>query len=110
MVLRKVDNVEIARRGILRNYYEIRAPSPSSRYWYRRLSKDTFKSWQHNQWFQPIAVVEGGAMTWWWYRGEFYVESDGYSAEEVELLVWDRELEKHEELERRRKESLSQSN
>jgi len=58
---------------------------------------------------QPVAVARSTrhGETYWWYKDKFYVEDDGYSSEEVQLLLWQREERHQRKLERLRKEMLS---
>ena len=58
---------------------------------------------------QPVAVPRSTrhGETYWWYKNKFYVEDDGYSSEEVQLLLWQREERHQRKLERLRKEMLS---
>jgi len=45
--------------------------------------------------------------TLWWYKDEFYVEKDGYTSEEVQLLLWETEHKRTRKFERLSKEMLS---
>jgi len=54
---------------------------------------------------QPVCLTSLciGGKTWWWYRGEFYTETEGYSSEEVRLLLWEKAERRRRKLERLRK-------
>ena len=53
-------------------------------------------------------MLSAEGRTWWWYKDEFYHENDGYTSEEVKLLLWERAQKKRRKLERLRKEMLSE--
>jgi hypothetical protein len=108
VALRKVTNVRITRYGGWRVHYEIRAPAGGGQYWRRRVSQDEYSNLKEAQRHGPICVLMAEGRTWWWYRDEFYHENDGYSSEDVKLLVWDREKRKERKIERLRKEMLSE--
>lgn len=107
MALRKVTNVEVVRGGFFRTHYEIRAPTRGREYWYRRFSQEEYDRLKERQRSQPVAMLWSEGRIWCWYKSEFYHENDGYSSEDVRLLLWDREQKKKRKLERLRKEMLS---
>lgn len=59
---------------------------------------------------QPVAVatIEHLGKTYWWYKDEYYMEDDGHSSQEVQLLLWERVQKHKRKLERLRKEMLSE--
>ena len=61
---------------------------------------------------EPVSLgrIEDGrhrGSTLWWHKDEFYVEKDGYSSEQVHLLLWEREQKQTRKFARLRKEMLS---
>lgn len=52
---------------------------------------------------QPVCVCTSEGRTWWWYRGEFYTETEGYSSEQVKLLLWEKDERQRKKFERLRK-------
>lgn len=114
MALRKVANVQVKRvrlGGFLRPKlgFEFRVPMRGSRYtyWRWRVSEELYESLKEQQQSEPKSVLRAEGRTWWWYKHAFYAENDGYSAEDVKLLLSDREKKKQRKLERLRKEMLS---
>jgi len=109
MALKKVGNVKIVQGGVFRRHYEFRVPGRGSSYWWRRVSEEDYEIMKRGQSLGVAMWVLGAeGRTWWWYQGDFYVESDGYSSEEVQLFLWDREQKKQRKVERLRKEVLSE--
>jgi len=107
MALRKVGNVEIVQGGVFRLHYEFRVPTRGSSYWYRRVSVEEYEHIRESQRSLPQCVLRAQGRSWWWYQGEFYHENDGYTSEEVRLLLWERDQKKRRKVERLRKELLS---
>jgi len=108
MPLRKATNVNIKKCGGLRVHYEFRAPTRGGRYWCRRVSKDEYSRLKESQRHEPIPVLMVEGRTWWWYRNEFYHENDGYSSQDIKLLLWDRDKKRERKLQRLRKEMMSE--
>jgi 5-methylcytosine-specific restriction endonuclease McrA len=108
MGLRKVGNISITPGGFFKRHYQFQAPTRGSSYWYREVSAEEYDRLTQSQLHTPQRVLRAEGRSWWWYRGRFYVESDGYSAEEVKLLLWDKEQKRERKLARLRKEMLSQ--
>jgi 5-methylcytosine-specific restriction endonuclease McrA len=107
MGLRKVGDVSIVPGGFFRRHYEFRAPTMGSRYWYRQVSEEEYERLRESQRYSPQCVLRAEGESWWWYRDEFYIESDSDSAEEAERLLRDRKQKKEQELARLREEMLS---
>jgi hypothetical protein len=83
--------------------------APSTDRW---LSKKDHLEAKALQKSKPVSVgtMLGGRYhlsTFWWYQDEFYAENDGYTAEEVQLLLWEREQRRDRKLQRLKKEMLS---
>ena len=62
---------------------------------------------------EPVSVgtIDSGRQkgkSLWWYEDEFYVENDGYTSEEVQLLLWEREQRRKSRFQRLKKEMLSE--
>ena len=62
---------------------------------------------------EPVSLGKGlngkqSDKTLWWYQNEFYTEKDGYSSEQVKLLLWEKERKKERKFARLRKEMLSE--
>ena len=108
MALRKVGNVRIVQGGVFRRHYQFQAPTRGSSYWYRQVSVDEYEHLRQSQLSRPQCVLTAEGRSWWWYQGQFYVENDGYSQEEVKLLLWDRHQKREHKLQRLRKEILSE--
>lgn len=77
------------------------------------LCKKEYREARNLQSSKPVLVgtVEVGRhhdKAMWWYQDEFYVENDGYSSEQVQLLLWEREQKKKRKFDRLRKEMLSE--
>lgn len=107
MALTRVGNVRIVQGGVFRTHYEFRAPTRGGQYWYCKVSKQRYEHLQELQQSEPVSVLRAEGRTWWWYQREFYQESDGYTSEEVKLLLWERDQKKRRKVERLRKELLS---
>lgn len=78
-----------------------------------QISETEYKQWKRLQLDKPVSIgtVRAGkqrSKTLWWYKDEFYVEKEGYSSEEVQLLVWEREQRQKRKFGRLRKEMLSE--
>ena len=62
---------------------------------------------------EPVCLAkfihEGGKdETLWGYQDEYYTEKEGYTSEQVQLLLWERERKKERKFTRLRKEMLSE--
>jgi 5-methylcytosine-specific restriction endonuclease McrA len=113
MALRKVNNVTVKRASIGSFWrpkpgYEFQAPTRGSQYWYRRVSEEWYQYMYERQQSEPVLVLDTEGRNWWWYQHEFYHENDGYTSEDVKLILWDREQKKTRRIQRLRKEMLSQ--
>jgi len=62
-----------------------------------------YKRKNARQRIQPVRLYALEGKTWWWYRGEFYTETEGYSPEEVKLLLWEKDERRRRKFERLRK-------
>ena len=75
----------------------------------RPLSKHDSDRYNRLQWSQPVNLWEDRARgeTYWWYQDDLYLDTDGYSSEEVQLLLCQREDARKRKFERLRKELLA---
>lgn len=74
------------------------------------VSRTEFDQAKELQATEPVSLL---TQTWsgktlWWYKEEFYIENDGYTSEEVKLLLWEREQRRKRKFQRLRKEMLSE--
>lgn len=77
------------------------------------LSAKEYRRAKKLQLSQPVSVgkLSSGKhrdKTLWWYQDEFYVENDGYTSEEVQLLLWEKEKKRRRKFQRLKKEMLSE--
>lgn len=108
MGLRKVTNIEVAKCGVFSKHYEVRIPTEYGLLT-GRMSQETFFATLEDQRSRPERLHSLKGTTWWWYQAEFYAEDDGYSAEEVKLLLWEAEQERERRFERLRREMAAGS-
>ncbi len=78
-----------------------------------RMSKKHYVRAKELQSSEPVSVgtIEDGkhkGKTLWWYKDQFYAENDGYSSEQVQLLLWEKEQRQKRRFQRLRKEMLSE--
>lgn len=61
-------------------------------------------SWQDElhaeQQSRPVSLARSGGRVWWWFEGEFYWESGGYSGRDVLALIRDRQRRSAQKLDR----------
>jgi hypothetical protein len=65
----------------------------------RGLSRAAYARAAREQREVPVAVLEADGRTWWWHRDRFWCESEGLRAEDVLVLVEQRERRKRRRLE-----------
>lgn len=61
------------------------------------LSETDYQRWLRRQENTPVEVMRCEGVTWWMFNGKFYLEDEGYTADEVKLKIL--ELERVEKLE-----------
>ncbi len=108
MGLRKVTDVQIVEAGVFSRHMEIRIMTQ----WgllTGRMSKDTLDEMRRDQESSPERLYNQQGTTWWWYQYEFYAEDEGYSAEEVKLLLWEADRERERRFDRIRRELAGES-
>ncbi|HUW13567.1 MAG TPA: HNH endonuclease signature motif containing protein [Anaerolineae bacterium] len=76
-------------------------------------SENEYREAKKLQSSKPVALgtIEGSPQegkTLWWYQDEFYAENDGYTSDEVQLLLSDRARRRKRKFERLQKEMLSE--
>lgn len=65
----------------------------------RRSEFEAIRSGEHG----AIAIMDEPGRTLWAVNGEFYWDTDGHTADEVDLIAWDRSRRKEARMERLRK-------
>lgn len=75
------------------------------------LSQHDYDLYNKLQWSQPVELWTDTARgeTYWWYQNDLYLDTDGHSSDQVQLLLWQRDDERKSKFARLRKELLADS-
>lgn len=107
MGIRRATNVRVERRhGLFGRLKEVRVVMPGcaalafSRREWERLTADGGQA--------PVALGEDGARLLWWTADGLFWEDDGLEAEQVGLLIWDRQRRRDTRIDRLRRMRASE--
>ena len=79
-----------------RRYLLVDGKGHADAVWGRR----RFRRLQHAQQRVPVALLDDGHRTWWWFEERIYWDDEGFAAADVVALVRDRERRRDSKLER----------
>ena len=100
MPLRKASNVSCdTKSGLFSTSYEFHYKK-----WVQKVSEKEFKLLVQAKTHGPVVVMSTPEQTVWWVGSDFYIDGDRLSAEEVSLILWDRQRKHERKLERLRQE------
>lgn len=91
MTLRKSSKVWYEKRaGFFSTSYHVHYNS-----WIRKVPERDFDTLLQAQLEHPVVAMRTDEHTIWWFKNDFYLDRDDLTAEEVNLILWDRQR-KHE--------------